>query len=193
MAVNLLVYYTRANRNFRVNIVLPQPVDTFVHMAHSIAERIRSLREERGWTKGELARRVGGGNPRTAVSLWESGSRVPTRSTVERLAEIFGVSPTEVDPAGQAFEAKGRRRKPRLQKSYGPADTSIVAPHVPPEAGVLMNGGSSLNDPDLFDEVLGAWKLLREERDRRQFVNHVREYMAGYLSPTRSHRKNSRR
>jgi len=56
-----------------------------------------------------------------------------------------------------------------------------------------MNGGSSLNDPDLFDEVLGAWKLLREERDRRQFVNHVREYMAGYLSPTRSHRKNSRR
>lgn len=43
------------------------------------------MRTERGFSQAELARRSG--VPRTAINAYESGRRVPTSSTLLRLAE----------------------------------------------------------------------------------------------------------
>jgi transcriptional regulator with XRE-family HTH domain len=53
------------------------------------AERLRELREAKGWTGSDLARRLG-----TEVSTppaWERGQKQPRPIFIERLAEIFEV------------------------------------------------------------------------------------------------------
>ncbi len=46
---------------------------------------IRELRNRRGFTQAELARRSG--IPRTAINAYERGHRTPTAATLARLAE----------------------------------------------------------------------------------------------------------
>ena len=50
---------------------------------------VRQLREERGWSQGELARRIG--VEQGMVSTWEHGRRPHFRYLL-RLAEVFGAS-----------------------------------------------------------------------------------------------------
>lgn len=56
----------------------------------TFAERVKELREARGWTQVELAKRLNFHS--SAVSQWESGQRNPSRDTLQRLASLFGVS-----------------------------------------------------------------------------------------------------
>ncbi len=53
-------------------------------------KRLRTLREERGWSQEEFADRAG--LHRTYVSAVERGVRNPTLSVLGRLAEALGVS-----------------------------------------------------------------------------------------------------
>ena len=55
-----------------------------------IAEKIKALREVRGMTQTELARRLG--VTRSGVNAWEMGISVPSTQYVVELAEFFGVS-----------------------------------------------------------------------------------------------------
>ncbi len=50
---------------------------------------IRHLREERGWSQGELARCLG--VEQSTISTWERG-RCPRLRYLLRLADLFGVS-----------------------------------------------------------------------------------------------------
>ena len=50
---------------------------------------IRQLRQERGWTQLDVARRLGVSE--SIVSWWERGERVPRPATQQRLADLFGV------------------------------------------------------------------------------------------------------
>lgn len=53
------------------------------------AERLRELREAKGWTWSDIARRLG-----TEVSTppaWERAQKQPRPASIERLAEIFDV------------------------------------------------------------------------------------------------------
>lgn len=69
---------------------------------HAMGARIRTLRESRGWSQGELARRVG--VARATVNQWESGRIKDIRlAAVLRLTEVlqttlrylvYGPSPT---------------------------------------------------------------------------------------------------
>lgn len=52
-------------------------------------KRLRTLREERGWSQEEFADRAG--LHRTYVSAVERGVRNPTLSVLERLAKALGV------------------------------------------------------------------------------------------------------
>lgn len=54
------------------------------------AEKIKGLRETRGWTQAELARRLG--ITRNGVNSWEQGLSVPSPACLVELAKIFSVS-----------------------------------------------------------------------------------------------------
>jgi transcriptional regulator with XRE-family HTH domain len=54
------------------------------------AERIRALREARGWTQAELARRLS--ITRNGVNSWEQGLSMPSPICLVDLAKLFSVS-----------------------------------------------------------------------------------------------------
>ena len=55
-----------------------------------VAERIKALREKKGITQAELARKLG--VTRSGVNAWELGISVPSTQYIVELAAIFSVS-----------------------------------------------------------------------------------------------------
>lgn len=55
-----------------------------------IAEKIRELRQARGWTQAELARRMG--ITRNGINSWEQGLSMPSPGSLVELSRIFLVS-----------------------------------------------------------------------------------------------------
>jgi transcriptional regulator with XRE-family HTH domain len=54
------------------------------------AERVKALREARGWTQAELARRLS--ITRNGVNSWEQGLSMPSPACLVDLAKLFSVS-----------------------------------------------------------------------------------------------------
>lgn len=54
------------------------------------ADRIKQLREEKGYTQADLAKQLG--ITRSSVNAWEMGISVPSTQYVVELASIFKVS-----------------------------------------------------------------------------------------------------
>ena len=54
------------------------------------ADRIKALREARGWTQAELARRLN--ITRNGVKSWEQGLSMPSPACLVDLAKLFSVS-----------------------------------------------------------------------------------------------------
>ncbi len=57
---------------------------------HIFTERLKELRNEKELSQDELAKQTG--LSRSAISAWESGTRVPAATAVVVLAKFFGVS-----------------------------------------------------------------------------------------------------
>lgn len=55
-----------------------------------LSERIKMLRTENHISQSQLAKALG--VSQKAVSLWESGDRVPSATVIASLAKYFGVS-----------------------------------------------------------------------------------------------------
>lgn len=55
-----------------------------------IAEKIKKLREARGWSQAELARRLS--VTRNGVNSWEQGLSMPSPACLVDLAKVFSVS-----------------------------------------------------------------------------------------------------
>ena len=55
-----------------------------------MAEKIRLLREQAGWTQAELARRLV--TTRSSVNAWESGISIPSTQYIVELSRLFRVS-----------------------------------------------------------------------------------------------------
>ena len=55
-----------------------------------IPERIKDLRQARGWTQAELARRMG--ITRNGINSWEQGLSMPSPGSLVELSRIFLVS-----------------------------------------------------------------------------------------------------
>jgi transcriptional regulator with XRE-family HTH domain len=53
-----------------------------------VGHRLRTLRERRGWSRGELAERLG--VHAGSIARWETGGAVPHPYTLERIAELTG-------------------------------------------------------------------------------------------------------
>lgn len=64
--------------------------------AAGVGQRIRAHREARGWTQGELAKRLG--RTQTAVSYWESGQRGLSLDDLVDLAHVLGVDSADLLP-----------------------------------------------------------------------------------------------
>ena len=60
-------------------------------LAVALGERIRELRNGRGWSQRELARKVGAAS-KSVISYYELGERFPSYETLIRLADVFNVS-----------------------------------------------------------------------------------------------------
>ena len=54
------------------------------------AQRLRELREERGWSQEDLGREIGVTG--AAVGMWEQGRRSPDSVTLARMASLLGVT-----------------------------------------------------------------------------------------------------
>ena len=54
------------------------------------AERVKALREARGWTQAEFARRLS--ITRNGVNSWEQGLSMPSPACLVDLAKLFSVS-----------------------------------------------------------------------------------------------------
>ena len=54
------------------------------------ADRIKALRESRGWTQAELARRMN--MTRNGINSWEQGLSMPSPQSLVDLARLFSVS-----------------------------------------------------------------------------------------------------
>lgn len=59
-------------------------------MIRMVADRIKSLREQKNLTQAELAKRLG--ITRSSVNAWEMGISVPSTQYIVELAGIFKVS-----------------------------------------------------------------------------------------------------
>lgn len=66
--------------------------------AAGVGQRIRTFREARGWTQGELAARLE--RTQTAVSYWESGRRSLSLDDLVDVAQVLGVATSELLPNG---------------------------------------------------------------------------------------------
>ena len=55
---------------------------------------VKMERERRGWSQGELARRIGVNH--SLVARWEMGQRSPSLGMIERTATALGVLPREL-------------------------------------------------------------------------------------------------
>lgn len=54
------------------------------------ADRIKALRESRGWTQAELARRMN--MTRNGINSWEQGLSMPSPQSLVDLTRLFSVS-----------------------------------------------------------------------------------------------------
>jgi transcriptional regulator with XRE-family HTH domain len=75
------------------------------------SNRIRELRESRGWTAQELAERANVWSPQ--IYKWESGRHTPTLASMHAIAMAFGLPLGDVFPPEQPKPAPRKKRKAR--------------------------------------------------------------------------------
>lgn len=100
---------------------------------------IKQLRESRGLTQAQLAEQLGVSYQ--AVSTWENGLKTPRVGVIEKLADFFGVSKSQImgwEPQQTAFNARDERD---IQKSLDHVLASLEG-----EQGALLFDGEPLDD-----------------------------------------------
>lgn len=169
-------------------------------MPLTIAENLRLVMKNRLVDAVELSRRMGY-QDRAMVDHWLAGRRAVSHRNLERIARALGVQVSEIDPAGTAYTPSQRKTRAAEKKQYING-SSVVTSHIPQSqlthvaapplsnrTGVDMGPG----DLALFAQVEGAWKLLRNDDERRAFVEHVRGFVHQSTAPEPVRKKADRR
>lgn len=66
------------------------PTILIIEVISMTADRIKALREARGWTQAELARRLN--MTRNGINSWEQGLSMPSPQSLVDLARLFSIS-----------------------------------------------------------------------------------------------------
>ncbi|HBF33957.1 TPA: hypothetical protein DDW35_05285 [Candidatus Sumerlaeota bacterium] len=62
-------------------------------MSAAIATILRNARESKDWTQSEVAQKIG--LARNTIALYEMGKKTPSRKSLYKLANLFGLDMTE--------------------------------------------------------------------------------------------------
>lgn len=157
-------------------------------MPQTIAESLRQVMKAQGVDTLELSKRLGYSD-RAMVDHWLAGRRAVSHRNVVRLAHALGVQPTAIDPAGAAYtpskrKARAAEKRQSAETVVPPSHSPVAAPPLSPE-GVVMGSG----EPALFEQVEGAWKMLRNDDERRAFIEHVRGFVHLSTAPEAARKK----
>jgi transcriptional regulator with XRE-family HTH domain len=157
------------------------------YVASKLGANLKRLRKAQNLTQQQVAEHIGLSQP-AQVSQWEGGRRAPNPENLKRLAAFFSVPIAELDPDGEAWDAERPRAERLAQRDRIPPDQPhVAAPPLNP-AGVEMGPG----DQALFAQVEGAWKLLRNDEERRAFIEHVRGFVHQTTAPEAARKKAAR-
>lgn len=160
-------------------------------MPQTIAENLRRIMGAKRIDAVELSKRLGY-QDRAMVDHWLAGRRAVSHQNLGRLAEALGVQVDEIDPRGAAYTPAKRKaraaEKKQSAKAVVPPSHSHVAAPPPSPVGAAMGSG----EPALFEQVEGAWKLLRSDEERRAFVEHVRGFVHLSTAPEATRKKAAR-
>ena len=84
----------------------------------TFAEKLRDLREAKGWSQKELAEKSG--QPQQSIANWERGIRSPLFGAVQSLCVALGVPCTVFDGC-EHIEVESKRGRGRPPKDKSPA------------------------------------------------------------------------
>jgi transcriptional regulator with XRE-family HTH domain len=113
----------------------------------AFGERVKALRQQKGWSQDELARRVR--VERNSVNRWEMGERAPALAMIERIAAALGVSIDAVLPDLAADQGRGALAVPARIIAFDPR---AIARH--PAAGSLLGLMTITNEIRTFRRLL---------------------------------------
>jgi transcriptional regulator with XRE-family HTH domain len=94
--------------------------------AERVGGRISELRQERGWSKAEMARRMEGLTSGNDVSRWEKGQHLPRSDTLEAIASLLDTTVADLY-AGPAAERDDRGATPDLLSTLNGDPTERLA------------------------------------------------------------------
>lgn len=99
----------------------------------SLGVRLRTARRQRGWSLGEVETQTDGEFKASVVGAYERGERAISVQRLTRLAEVYGVGPTELFPGSR------------------PSDGPLID----------IDAVASGRDHDLVDRYLAAIQFMR--------------------------------
>lgn len=111
-------------------------------------ENLRNLRKQRGYTQDKLAQALG--TSQAAITGYEVGTREPSFTTIQRIADFFGVPMSALMPSEDLVDDEVRRMADALHKN--------------PKLRLLFDRSEYLSDSDL-DAVLAVVGAIAKERE----------------------------
>ena len=132
--------------------------------------RLKELREQLGFSQARFARAIG--VSQSTVGMWESGKNTPTFSTLESLANYFGVTvdyllgrtdePNSVDAAIANFKKDSQNKKAVLMKHGGGGEVLNVTDDQLAIIKEIVERDDSADDWRKAKAILDALKQTNE-------------------------------
>lgn len=111
--------------------------------AKKVGDRIAYERDQKGWSKAEMARQMPGTVSGNDVYRWESGKHMPRSDTLDAIADLFGISQADLHAgapdedygaSGGGGDKRGATQLDRIEakldlilKHLGPSPQEVAA------------------------------------------------------------------
>ena len=136
-----------------------------------LAEKIMTLRKQRGWSQEELAQQLS--VSRQSVSKWESGASVPDLDKILKMSEIFGVSTDTL--LKEEMELNERKTTVEdLQNEQMKTDTSGMTNFCSNQNSTQQQFGEDTRS----EEIPTHHVSMQEARDYLEWAKHKAPWIA---------------